>query len=158
MGCHSPWWEEWTGGAGWNTRLYIKLLHDCMLPWATGDFGLNLCMSRTMPRPTQYVTWLFVWHNRMWRSRAGQLLHVWDRCGLQFAQEQVDDHPENRRRTQFWVIQAWLTSILADHSPDHSNLRVHPNLGDTTQFRSNLSDCAASWHCCYMFLRKRQSV
>ena len=29
MGCHRPWWEEWTGGAGWNPQ--PPMLHQASL-------------------------------------------------------------------------------------------------------------------------------
>ena len=49
--------------------------------------------------------------------------------------------------SQFWVITL----------RDHSNLRVHPNLGDTTHFRSNLSDWAATW-LCFLYVSWQKAV
>ena len=44
---------------------YISLFRESMLPGAKGFLGETLCMTRTMPRPTQQVTRLHFWHNRM---------------------------------------------------------------------------------------------
>ena len=55
-----------------------------------------------------------------------------------------------------WWFDA-LSWSLWRHRND-SNLRVHSNLNDTTQFCSNLSDWTVTRHWFYMYLKKRQSV
>ena len=65
MGCHPPWWEEWTSDAWGDSRCqsYIWFVCNSMLPWVKVSFGWSLCMSRTMLCPTQHVTRLLFWCN-----------------------------------------------------------------------------------------------
>ena len=94
-----------------NHQPYIRLLQDSLLPWATGVLDETLCIPRTMTRPTQHVTRLLFWHNRVQRSWIGQLgIHAWTPLSM-FDQLGV------------WIQDkdAWMTPLQLDQNQNCSS-------------------------------------